>query len=647
MGASGSFGGTNPGSSSPRAPRGRAVALAGGALLTLACSTSPTRSAEPAIARTRSPVVKALGPMNAPRASAACVELADGRVLVAGGELLGFAPVSSAELFDPTNGTWHTIAPLSEPRTVAVALRLASGDALVHGGSSVTGATEIWSAVTERWHLGAASRRREGHTLDRLLDGRVVAVGGLVEQVRSSAVEIYDPIGDRWADGPAMTLERAGHASIVLADGRVLVVGHPADPRGEILSADGARWTFTGPMSTAREMPALGRLPDGSVVVAGGLDGAMAPLSTTELWDPATNKWSLGRTMKHARPSDSIGRTFAIVPLPSGALLIGGGSGYDPTSLERLDPLATAWTAVGTLVGERNDGACIARYPGGALFAGGWNRSGTTLYSAEAYVGAELGAACASGDECASGTCASGKCTAPPALVSDAGADSAADAASSAPDAAPPSAISQPFQSCRKDAECASGHCAEGVCCDTACTETCRSCVLPGTIGTCTNEPIGVDLRSQCGPARSCIGTCGGDGACIGATSGSQCAPARCTSASTGVGPAFCARPGAACPAQEAIAFDCGPYVCEPAFGACRSSCSSTDDCSGGFLCDLGSKTCVAPTPAAAQGGCAMANRASPTGAALLLGLALAAGARRRRRAGACAARAPLSRADA
>src|SRR5207253_2866032 len=56
------------------------------------------------------------------------------------------------------------------------------------------------------------------------------------------------------------------------------------------------------------------------------------------------------------------------------------------------------------------------------------------------------------------------------------------------------------IQRCAKDAECATGHCVEGVCCDTACTDRCHSCALLTNPGVCTLEPIGVDLKNECGP---------------------------------------------------------------------------------------------------------------------------------------------------
>jgi hypothetical protein len=63
--------------------------------------------------------------------------------------------------------------------------------------------------------------------------------------------------------------------------------------------------------------------------------------------------------------------------------------------------------------------------------------------------------------------------------------------------------------SCTTDAQCASGQCVDGLCCTEACTETCRSCAVPGSIGTCTDVPAMTDPDLECAG-----GYCDGMGAC-------------------------------------------------------------------------------------------------------------------------------------
>ena len=258
-------------------------------------------------------------------------------------------------------------------------------------------------------------------------------------------------------------------------------------------------------------------------------------------------------------------------------------------------------------------------------------------------------AQCTGGQVCdtTSGTCVAPAPDAGPDAAPEVGADAAPDAASDAPaadalisfDGASPTIPSTPtvssFQRCVHDSECSSGHCVEGVCCDTACTDRCHSCALLNSPGKCTQEPAGVDLRNECGAADTCTGTCGGNGDCIGAGPGSMCARNVCTDGAHGVGPAYCASAGAPCSNAAVTSFDCTPYACAPAFGACVTSCANSTDCANGYTCDTASKTCLAAA-VKSGGGCAVtmgAERgrgASRAMAALLLAAGVLAIRRRR-----------------
>jgi hypothetical protein len=190
------------------------------------------------------------------------------------------------------------------------------------------------------------------------------------------------------------------------------------------------------------------------------------------------------------------------------------------------------------------------------------------------------------------------------------------------------------FQRCNKNSECATGFCVEGVCCDSACTDRCHSCVLLSNPGKCTLEPVGVDLKNECGPSNQCLGTCGGSGECIGSGNGTMCARNRCTGTSTGIGPAYCPGPGGKCDTDDAVPFECAPYACDPVFGACLAQCTSSEQCASGSVCDVSTKTCVpAEAPPADDGGCSTSRSPKQSGEFGLIAIALAVAASRRRRA--------------
>ena len=92
--------------------------------------------------------------MNVARATTTLTTLSDGKVLVAGG-YDGTGPLPSAELFDPSDGTWTSTGSMSAGRGSHTLTLLLNGEVLVAGGFSpgVTDTAEIFSLDTERFTL--------------------------------------------------------------------------------------------------------------------------------------------------------------------------------------------------------------------------------------------------------------------------------------------------------------------------------------------------------------------------------------------------------------------------------------------------------------------------------------------------------------
>ena len=74
------------------------------------------------------------------------------------------------------------------------------------------------------------TKRRNGHTLTLLSDGRVLAIGG--EKSAGASAEVYDPSAKAWANAPAPDHGRHGHATLRLKDGSILLIGG-ADANGK------------------------------------------------------------------------------------------------------------------------------------------------------------------------------------------------------------------------------------------------------------------------------------------------------------------------------------------------------------------------------------------------------------------------------
>ncbi|MCR4296306.1 MAG: caspase family protein [Elusimicrobia bacterium] len=190
--------------------------------------------------------------------------------------------------------------------------------------------------------------------MQKLRDGRVVVVGGLLEGVANGLpnVDLYDPKTGRWASGSPLHVGRYWVSCVSLADGRLLVSGGQGPNGGaalrstEIYDPLSDSWTQAAPMAQVRIGHQLALLPDGRVLSAGGYDGtADGKLSSAEIYDPARNSWSSAGKM-------SEGRLFAVMQvLRNGKVLIAGGAGV--SSADLYDPRTNRWTPTGSMSVDR------------------------------------------------------------------------------------------------------------------------------------------------------------------------------------------------------------------------------------------------------------------------------------------------------
>lgn len=168
---------------------------------------------------------------------------ANGRVLLAGGRKdagATFTPLASAEVYDPVSSSVSAASAMGSARFSHTATLLDNDKVLVAGGSSDPAAAvstslqsfEIYTpnATTGTWSsLGSLNDMRREFTATILLDGFVIAAGGVngtTSRVPSS--ELFDPAPagpDTFAPGPPLLHARSGHTATLLPDGRVLVLG--------------------------------------------------------------------------------------------------------------------------------------------------------------------------------------------------------------------------------------------------------------------------------------------------------------------------------------------------------------------------------------------------------------------------------------
>jgi len=280
---------------------------------------------------------KATGSMHAARAYFAAVVLQggphNGWVLVEGGLAGGSTIVTTAELYNPSTGTWSSAGMLPHPRYGHTATLLTNGDVMVTGGcvasscSAVTGATEIYTpnSTTGTWTTtGALHIPRAYQTATRLLNGKVLLVGGVPG---TKSCELYDPTHGTWTTAVASTLVlRYQHAAALLASGRVLVTGGKcglcANFSAEIYDPNANTWTATGNMTLGRFGHSATTLANNTVLIAAG--GTFSgryyrPTAKTEIYDVVTGKFTATAPLNQLRMS----QTASL--LGSGQVMVVGG----------------------------------------------------------------------------------------------------------------------------------------------------------------------------------------------------------------------------------------------------------------------------------------------------------------------------------
>jgi hypothetical protein len=177
------------------------------------------------------------GSMTAARSEHTATLLTDGRVLIAGGmsgPINHRLPLDSAELYDPTTGTFSPTGKLAGTRSEQTATLLSDGRVLLIGGRGSYPPVSLSSAelydpkagdFTLTGDLGESLTR---HQATLLQDGRVLVTGGMPGGSSTfgyGPCSVYDPKTGQFHATVNMSDGRAGHTATLLPDGSVLVVG--------------------------------------------------------------------------------------------------------------------------------------------------------------------------------------------------------------------------------------------------------------------------------------------------------------------------------------------------------------------------------------------------------------------------------------
>jgi hypothetical protein len=164
------------------------------------------------------------------------------------------------------------------------------------------------------------------------------ARGQLLAQQAWSSTEIYDPITDSFSPGPSLNAPRSMHSMTLLPNGTWLIAGGvnaTNDPQATCEIYDPVLDVFTAipSMGTPRMGHTATLLANGKVLVTGGIQAMpttptqLEPIhqtvASTELFDPAAGTWTPGPNLTTPR----VGH----VPFvrPDGKVMLAGGISWD------------------------------------------------------------------------------------------------------------------------------------------------------------------------------------------------------------------------------------------------------------------------------------------------------------------------------
>lgn len=301
------------------------------------------------------------------RVGGTAITFSDGSGLLVGGHAPDDPndPVEQVERFDPNTAEYellHDIASRVGAVTALLGDQADSRIVVIGGTDAVTGAAAPFVEVidadtaTDRQYsmFDDMQMTRVGMSATSLTDGRVIAIGGIAPggtEPSNEVIEVSSTSGTPVVRKLRAILKfpRHGHTATRLDDdiGSPVLVAGGIDEFGAPVGqaelfkplSENVSDSFTASLIIPRHHHQAVRLPDGSVLIIGGLDAAGKPILTMELF-------SLDGGFQKVMPDlpDNAGvLDFTATTLPDGRVLLTGGRTKDGivTSnafIARLDP---------------------------------------------------------------------------------------------------------------------------------------------------------------------------------------------------------------------------------------------------------------------------------------------------------------------
>jgi len=357
----------------------------------------------------------ATGSMGTARRFHTATLLNTGKVLIAGGEDAASNAFASAELYDPSSGTFTpTAGSMTIARAGHTATLLSNGKVLIAGGTSggdteaALSTAELYDPATDTFTAttGSMTAARVVHTATLLSDGTVLVAGGDViffngipnSNIKSlSSAEIYNAnTGKFTATTGNLTVRRESHTANLLSSGKVLIAGGSSgtlgnDPPAVTLYATAELYdpstghftATTGMLTQARDLQTANLLSTGKVLIAGGESNSGGTSVTAELFDSSSQSFTATGIMTTPRYYHDA------TTLSDGTVLLTGGSDDAPTraksAAEVYDPTGGTFANTGSMIYPRVWHTSTLLPNGKVLITGGAGNDSNPVATCELY----------------------------------------------------------------------------------------------------------------------------------------------------------------------------------------------------------------------------------------------------------------------
>jgi hypothetical protein len=273
--------------------------------------------------------------MTTPRAEHAATLLANGKVLITGGNDNTGISLASAEIYDPVANTFTaTSHPMNSVRQAHHADLLPNGKVLISGGldsnNNSLASAEIYDPVADTFTpTGNMTTARGNHSSALLYTGQILVAGGLTGPgtglVLTPTAELYNPATGTFTPTVNMSIARGHYAGIVLGDGTDFISGGATLPAGinaDIYNPTTQTFSVSGNFTAAQAGMREAVAPDGTVLLASGVNNAVPAITVpnSELFYPAPLPAGIVITTPTALPSASLNQPYTQMFLEHGGV---------------------------------------------------------------------------------------------------------------------------------------------------------------------------------------------------------------------------------------------------------------------------------------------------------------------------------------